>query len=358
MKKIAVIGTVGVPANYGGFEMLVENLLTYKQNPELKYQVYCSKNAYSEHPNEYKGARLIYLPLKANGAQALFYDSLSLLHACFTADMILVLGCSCPIYPLVKIFCHKRLVVNVDGIETARDKWSGFAKRVLAFCTKGAVRAADIRVSDNSAIRDYLHEKYTSDSVVIEYGGDNAFSVRDDERLKNHYGLRRGKYAFKVARIEPENNIEMVLKAFTRMPEMPLVLVGNWNRSTYGIDLRTRFANSSNLMLLDPIYDTYELNLLRSNCRLYIHGHSAGGTNPSLVEAMSLALPIFAFDVKYNRATTEGKAYYFDSANTLYDQVQSASDAHLEHVASDMREIARRRYCWTTICKKYEHLFI
>lgn len=357
MQKVAVIGTVGVPANYGGFETLVENLLDYRRNPDIAYRVYCSSKAYSEKIRCYKGAELKYLPLKANGWQAMVYDSLSLLHACFTADRLLVLGCSCPIVRLIRLVCRKKLIVNVDGIESAREKWGGAAKKVLRFCMNEAVRAADVCVADNVAIREYVADRYGKNSVVIEYGGDNAVAVRDDERLKSEYGLERGGYCFKVARIEPENNIGMVLEAFAMLPRERLVVVGNWNRSEYGRALRRRYASYPNIGMMDPIYEPSEINLLRANCRLYIHGHSAGGTNPSLVEAMSLGLPVCAFDVKYNRATTEGKALYFGSAAELAEQVGRLTPEMLSAIAREMAGIAVRRYRWTTICEKYERLF-
>ena len=109
----------------------------------------------------------------------------------------------------------------------------------------------------------------------------------------------------------------MILEAFSKMPNETLVIVGNWNRSEFGCKMRESYSVYPNILLLDPIYDPNELNLLRSNCKLYIHGHSVGGTNPSLVEAMNLGLPIIAYDVIFNRATTENSCEYFSSANEL-----------------------------------------
>lgn len=358
MNKVAIIGTVGVPANYGGFETLVQNLLDYKRNPDISYRVYCSSRSYPKKIKEYKGAELVYVPLKANGWQAMLYDSVSLLHALFTADRLLVLGCSCPLYRFVRLFSRKRLIVNVDGIESAREKWGGAAKAVLRFCMNDAVRAADVLVADNAAIQEYVAEHYGKDSVLIEYGGDNASVVRDEALLSQEYGVKQGSYSFKVARIEPENNIGMILEAFAKLPDERLVVVGNWSRSEYGRGLRERYAGYENISMLDPIYDPSRINLLRSNCRLYIHGHSAGGTNPSLVEAMWLGLPICAFDVKYNRSTTEGKAFYFRNAEELAELVKRLEPENLVTAANDMAEIAVRRYRWATICGKYERLFL
>ena len=111
------------------------------------------------------------------------------------------------------------------------------------------------------------------------------------------------------------------------------------------------------MILLDPIYDPKKINLLRSNCSFYIHGHSAGGTNPSLVEAMYLGLPIIASNVSYNRATTEGKALYFDNANDLSQIVSNLTDERKNEIAHNMKEIANSRYLWNIIVSKYENLY-
>ena len=193
---------------------------------------------------------------------------------------------------------------------------------------------------------------------MIEYGGDNAYPVEDDGTLKSKYGLVKGQYCFKVARIEPENNIEMILQAFVQMPDETIVIVGNWERSEFGKKMKNEYSSYKNIRLLNPIYDGHELNLLRSNCKLYIHGHSVGGTNPSLVEAMNLHLPIIAYDVVYNKETTEYQALYFENIETLIQCVLSMSDAAKRNsIADTMRSIALRRYQWSIICAKYEGLF-
>ena len=138
---------------------------------------------------------------------------------------------------------------------------------------------------------------------------------------------------------------------------MPLVLVGNWDNSDFGKRLRSIYTQS-NLWLLDPIYDQQKLNELRSNCKLYVHGHSAGGTNPSLVEAMNLGLPIIAFDVNYNKFTTANKAIYFRSAKDLTDKLNTIDkENQLATVATMMKEIATKEYTWQVISNKYKALF-
>ena len=147
-----------------------------------------------------------------------------------------------------------------------------------------------------------------------------------------------------------------MLEAFAGMPDKKLVLVGNWHKNQYGGGLWEKYRGYSNLELLNPIYEPKEINLLRSNCKLYIHPHSVGGTNPSLVEAMYLGLPIVAYDVVYNRATTEEKAFYFNNVNTL-QEVVTCKEGDFNKVAFSMKEVADRRYRWEIISKKYCELY-
>lgn len=358
MKKIAIIGTVGVPAKYGGYETLVENLLDYKQSDEISYQIYCSSKSYSQKQKYYKDARLVYIPLKANGMQSVFYDSLSLIHAVFTCDLILSLGTvSSFIMPIVRLFSKKRIIVNLDGLDNQREKFNSFSQRMIGKARRLAAKYADVCISDNQGIKDYALQVYHRESELIEYGGDNAGIVRNDRKLLEKYGLSRGTYCFKVARIEPENNIELILRAFSKMRNEKLVIVGNFSHSEFSRRMKEEYSVYENILMLNPIYEKEEINLLRSNCRVYIHGHSAGGTNPSLVEAMYLQLPIIAYGVVYNRETTENKAFYFNDEETLIQVLSSVTSEQLSAVSHEMYDIACRRYLWKIICSKYENLF-
>ena len=128
------------------------------------------------------------------------------------------------------------------------------------------------------------------------------------------YPFLLNEYAFSLARIQPDNNVELILDSFVANSLYPIIFVGNWNNSGYGKSLKKKYKDNPNIVLLDAIYDSTELNLLRSNCMVYIHGHSAGGTNPALVEAMFLGLPIIAFSNGFNEYTTENKAIYFNNS--------------------------------------------
>lgn len=357
-KKLAIIGTVGLPAEYGGFETLASHLVEHLDEA-YDMTVYCSGKHYprAERPRYYRGARLRYIPLKANGVQSIPYDTWSILHALFYADVLLILGVAGAwILPFVKLFTRKRIIISIDGIEWKRDKWSRLAKAYLYWAEGVAVRYSHCDISDNESIQDYTAERYGSLSNVIEYGADHTLEVRPNAEDLARYPFLAKPYAFKVCRIEPENNLEMVLEAFSEFGGYPLVLVGNWAKSTFGRNLRAAYRINTNLILLDPIYDQREIDLLRGNASVYIHGHSAGGTNPSLVEAMYLGLPVISFGVCYNRTTTEGKALYFDDAAGLASLLRTTTPAGLEEVGKQMKDIADRRYNWPLIARKYQAL--
>ncbi len=358
MKKISIIGTVGVPANYGGFESMVENLIDIKSSNELEYTVYCSSKNYQDKKESYKGAKLEYIPLNANGTQSIIYDVVSLIKASGVSDVILVLGVSgCCFLPIYRLFSKKKLIINIDGLEHRRNKWGKWTKRFLKFSEKMAVRYADVIVADNKGIQDYVLEEYGKDSELIAYGGDHVMVTQpvNADIVLSEYGLADKSFSFSVCRIEPENNVHLVLEAFKRSGRS-LVFVGNWERSDYGKSLKESYSNCSNIRMFPAIYDLNVLNVLRSNCSSYIHGHSAGGTNPSLVEAMFFGRPIIAYDVVYNRETTENKADYFSSVDNLVDILnnsmsKSDDNGHL------MVEVAEKRYRWEGIVKQYEKLY-
>ncbi|MCM1139663.1 MAG: DUF1972 domain-containing protein [Muribaculum sp.] len=357
--KVAVIGTVGVPANYGGFETLVEQLIRHNLSDDLQYSVYCSKKSYPDERWVYHGAKTEYVGFNANGIQSIPYDILSIIRASRKSDVILILGVSgCAFLPIFRLFSKRRLVINIDGLEHRRDKWNKWARKFLKFSEKQAVKYADVIVTDNKGITDYVKEEYGKDSELIAYGGDHALthsSNEETEAVLKEYGLKAGEYALAICRIEPENNVHMILDAFERAGKR-LVFIGNWQKSEYGKSLAEKYKDSKYVKITPAVYDLNKLNVIRGNCSIYLHGHSAGGTNPSLVEAMFFKVPIFAFDCVYNRESTENKATYFSSADDLIAKLNDPS-IDLTANASSMREIAERRYRWETIARQYEALY-
>lgn len=356
MKKIAVVGTVGLPAKYGGFETLVENITGTNASPNVHYTVYCSTKSYKDRQKIYKGTSLKYVPLKANGSQSIPYDIISIIRAiCSDANIVLVLGVSgAIILPYVRFFSKKKIIVNIDGLEHKRDKWSPRTRKLLRWLEKMAVKNCDVVVADNQAIAQYVEQEYGVKAEMIAYGGDHVMCQTADIEVQilKKYSLQANQYSFSLCRIEPENNVHLTLEAFSNHADKRIVIVGNWQNSEYGRNLVEQYGSKPNIDLLNPIYDIPTLNVIRANCSSYIHGHSAGGTNPSLVEAMFFGKPILAYDVLYNRYTTGDNALYYNSVQELQTLIaNSLGDGEA------MKELASQRYLWKTIARQYEALY-
>lgn len=353
--KVAIVGTQGVPANYGGFESLVENLLGVNCPKSVEYTVFCSAKDMPTKLNEYKGANLKYVGLHANGSQSIPYDIVSMCRTIRGYDVVLVLGVSgCMFMPIFRALCNSKIIVNIDGLEHRRAKWGRLARWILRTSEALAVKYADIIVADNKGIQDYVSETYGKQSELIAYGGDHVKRNLSQDFIKDtldKYGVEKNNYAITVCRIEPENNSHIILEAFSNS-DRQLVFIGNWNHSEYSRKLKEEYGKYPNIKLLDAIYDLDILYALRSNAGIYMHGHSAGGTNPSLVEAMFFGIPIIACDVVYNRETTENKAYYFKSTNDIIRHLQSD-----KLNGESMIEIANRRYTWKHISEQYCNLY-
>lgn len=356
-KKVAVIGTVGLPAKYGGFETLVEYITKYL-NKDYKFTIYCSSKTYNKKLLSYNNCNLKYLSLKANGPQSVLYDIFGMIDSLKYADSLLILGVSgCLFLPVLKLISTQKIIVNIDGMEWKRQKWGWFSKLFLKFSEGLAIKYADEIIADNKIILDYIISNYSRKVNLITYGGDHCKKINISEKLIKKYSFINGSYAFSVCRIEPENNIEIIIKAFSHINSMNLVIVGNWMNSKYGISLRLKYGNIKNIFLLDSIYNQNVLNQLRSNCDIYIHGHSAGGTNPSLVEAMCLGLAILCYEVNYNVETTKNSALYFKTTEDIINTINEINRDKLAKISNRMKMIAKDNYTWELITKQYKLLF-
>jgi len=355
--RIAIIGTRGLPNNYGGFETLAEYLVEYLAN-DFEITVFCSSKDLPSKLDEYKHAKLRYIPITSHGALGIVYDSISLILAVKKYDKILFLGFGGGfVMPFLKKYRNK-IILNIGGLDWKRDKWTPIAKRVIKAAEKLLVKYSSHIVSDNIGIKDYIANEYGRSSTFIAYGGDQAKSIEISEESIKDYPFLTSKYVFIVTRIQSDNNIEMLLNAFTKQGSIPLVMVGNWNNSEYGREIKSKYITKNNLILLDAIYDRNKLDILRSNCTFYVHGHSAGGTNPSLVEAMYLGLPIFAFASGYNENTTFNKAMYFRNEHELIQLISMSESIDVTQMGKDLKEIADKHYRWSEIAEKYKRVIL
>lgn len=351
--KISIIGSAGVPSKYGGWETLIDNLINFI-GKKFEITIFCSSKVYKKKIINYKNCNLVYIDLSPNGYQSILYDALSLYKSNKFADITLILGISGAIFfPFIKNNNNK-IITNLDGIEWKRAKWGFFTKIFLFISEIFAVKFSDFIITDNKGIYDYILKIYNRKSIQIAYGGDQAKKIALNKKLISFFNIPKN-YAFSVCRIEPENNIEMILKCFSKSSQN-IIIVGNWNASFYGKGLKKKFKLYRNIILLDEIYDLKILNALRSNALIYIHGHSAGGTNPSLVEAMFLGLPILAYDINFNRFTTDNKCLYFKNENELNFHIQNINKILNYKIGIEMKKIAKKKYNWNKISKQYYNL--
>ncbi|QXT40576.1 DUF1972 domain-containing protein [Gymnodinialimonas ceratoperidinii] len=350
--RIAILGSVGVPARYGGFETLAEHLVRFHaahDRPE-ELSVYCSTRAYAQRPDTFCNAALRYSRLPANGACSVVYDATTLRDAARRGtDVALLLGVSGAI-ALPRLSRRDMAVVtHVDGLESHRAKWSRPARAFLQWSETLAVRYSDAIIADSPVIAARLRRTYGIRAEVIAYGGDHATHTPDPPPARCDLPED---YALALCRIEPENNVEMILQAFSTS-DKPLVFVGNWDANSYGRGLKARYAAASNLHLHDPVYEAARLYQLRQGAALYVHGHSAGGTNPSLVEMMHFGLPVLAYDCAFNRETTANKAQYFDGNDALI----AALKAPLLADGDALKRVALNNYTWEKVGGAYFDLF-
>lgn len=347
---IALLGCVGVPARYGGFETLADNLARFHADASLpgRLSIYCSRPAYPDRPERYGRAELSYSRFRANGASSILYDASTLRHAITRrVDVAVLLGVSGALALPVLKRNGTRIVTHVDGLEWRRNKWSAPARALLRWSERLAVQHSDAVIADSPAIAEHLAQTYGVQAEVIAYGGDHAI-VAPVPPSPPPPDLPKD-YALALCRIEPENNVHVILEAFA-MARMPLVFVGNWRNSAYGRALAARYRSHGTIRLLDPIYAPGPLFALRTGASAYIHGHSAGGTNPALVEMMQFGLPIHAFDCVFNRETTEGQAAFFTDAENLALVLSLPSDPAR---GAALRSIAQGKYQWSIVGAQY-----
>lgn len=354
---LAIVGIVGLPARYGGFETLADHLVR-RLGRRYRMLVYCSSRGLADRPTHYRDAQLHYIGFDANGWQSIFYDAVALLQAPRQASTLLVLGVSgCVMLPLVRLLAPRtRIVTNIDGLEWKRQKWGPMARRFLKLSERIAVRFSHEVIADNRAIQEHVRGAYGRASQLIAYGGDTPTRADASAQARRSTRLAPGQYFFTVCRIEPENHLDEILQAFAALPEVPLLIVGNWNVSPYARTLRERYGALPNIELLDPIYDAGSLRRLRSEARAYVHGHSAGGTNPSLVEAMHAGMAVFAFDVTYNRHTMHQLGWYWKDPAELRAAVAATDDEQLQTTAQALRDVALRHYTWDIVARQYEEV--
>lgn len=367
--KIAFISTRGIPNNYGGFEQFAEYISVGLAQRGHEVVVYSPKfHPYQE--DTYKGVRLkhIYSPETWMGSSvgSFFYDFASLCDALKKEDFDIIYEAGytsiIPAYIWFNVRKRKRPIftTNMDGLENKRSKFSPMVRRFLDWEEKMAVKYSHYLIADNMGIHDYYKEKYDKESKFLAYGAD----IHDDfnaDYLKE-FGLQPEEYYILIARLEPENNIVMAIEGYLHSKEngrRPLIVVGKTNTPHYK-ELVEKYGNEKNVRFVGGIYDFKKLDSVRHFSKAYFHGHSVGGTNPSLLEAMAAGCFIFAHDNIFNRAVLEENAFYYPSADKVAEYLNRidtmAEESKIQYTANNI-EVIRNEYSWEHLVDEHEKYF-
>lgn len=367
--KIAFVSTRGIPNNYGGFEQFAEYISVGMAQRGHEVVVYSPKfHPYQE--STYKGVRIkhIYSPETWMGSSvgSFFYDFASLRDALKKEDFDIIYEAGytsiIPAYIWFNVKKRKRPIftTNMDGLENKRSKFSPMVRRFLDWEEKMAVKYSHYLIADNMGIHDYYKEKYGKESKFLAYGAD----IHDDFKAEylEEFGLKSEEYYILIARLEPENNIVMAIEGYLHSKEngrRPLIVVGKTN-TPHGKELVEKYGNERNVEFVGGIYDFKKLDSVRHFSKAYFHGHSVGGTNPSLLEAMAAGCFIFAHDNIFNRAVLTENAFYYPSADKVTEYLNRidtiAEGSKIQYTARNI-EVIRNEYSWESLIDKHEKYF-
>lgn len=358
--RIAIIGTRGIPNYYGGFEQFAEYLsLGLVQNGH-------EVTVYNSHTHPYQDSTWNNVTLvhrkdpenKIGTAGQFIYDLNCILDTRKkNFDIILQLGyTSSSLWGWLLPRKKSIVTTNMDGLEWKRSKYSKKVQTFLKYAEKLGIKYSDYLISDSPGIQIYIKEKYNKESIYIPYGA-HLFSDTDESTLKP-YNLNPYQYDMLIARLEPENSIEIILDGVLKAGEKRLFLVVGKHETAYGTFLKDKYKDVANILFLGGIYDINVLNNLRHFSNLYFHGHTVGGTNPSLLEAMASQALICANNNIFNKAILGEDALYFSTA----DEVSKALDTvrkqeHTVKIDHNNKKISTT-YSWPIIVAEYEaHFF-
>lgn len=357
--SIAILGTRGIPARYGGFETFAEHVSVGLAARGWQVTVYCEADG-TDRPVEYKSVRLVTLPARGIGPlRTILFDLACLWHA-RRADVSYMLGYGASLFCWIPRLAGHRVWINMDGIEWQRSKFNWLGRAYLRLMEAVATRAASRLIADAQGIKQHLLSRYRRlpPVTVIPYGG--PVVTEADAAPLASWSLTPGHYDLIVARLEPENHVLEAIQGFkARQRPHPLIVVGD-NKVDTPYVRRLNAEACDSVRFVGGVYDPNRLLALRYHCRAYIHGHSVGGTNPSLLEAMGCGNLVIAHDNVFNREVTRGNAYFFKTPADL-DVILSALDQSPDDAASfrhNVRDIVATIYTWQNIVDAYEALLM
>lgn len=383
MKNIFIIGSKGIPSNYGGFETFVEKLTECRVSEEIKYHVSCLAKDNEEF--SHNNARCFNVNVPNIGpAKAVYYDIFALKKVLKYIEennindaVIYILACRIgPFLGKYKKQAKKlgaKVFVNPDGHEWKRAKWNAFIRQYWKLSEKLMVKHADLLICDSKNIEKYIKEdykQYDPNTTFIAYGAETSKSILNDdsEELVNWYsdkGLKKKEYYLVVGRFVPENNYETMIREFMKSDtKKDFAIITNVEKNKFYEELKekTGFENDPRIKFVGTVYNQELLKKIRENAFGYFHGHEVGGTNPSLLEALATTDLNILLDVGFNKEVAEEGAIYFSKdTNSLKELIDKSDRLHLDRI-EELSRMAKKRisneYSWEYIINKYETLFL
>jgi glycosyltransferase involved in cell wall biosynthesis len=356
--KIALIGTRGVPARYGGFETCVEEVGQRLAAAGHEVVVYCRPDAGSGvRPGRYLGMELVHLPVvRRRSVETLAHTTLSVLHRSLrgTDAAIVFNAANSPLLPVINA---RRIPVatHVDGLEWLRGKWGPVGQRYYRAAEALAVRWSDALIADAQGIQDYYATEFSAPTELIAYGAP-ILTDPGAERVRE-LELEPRRYHLVVARFEPENHVREIVQGYVASAaELPLVVVGSAPYAD-GYTAEVAAAADDRVRMLGGLWDQDQVNQLYANAASYLHGHSVGGTNPSLLRAAGAGTFTIAFDVGFNREVLGAHGAYFDGPSAVTVRLME-TEADLSGARSRGEALQQniRRYNWDDVAERYEKL--
>lgn len=354
--KIAILGTRGIPNYHGGFEQFAEYFSLFLNKNGIDVYVYCS----SIHPfkdDTFKNVKRIvckdFEHIVGTPGQFLYDLNCIMDSRKRNFDVILQLGYTSSSIWSFLFPKNSIIITNMDGLEWKRTKYNPLVQKFLKFAEKLAVKHSDYLISDSIGIQDFLLKKYNKKSKYIAYGA-SLFTSPDETKI-HLYAKIPYTYDLLIARMEPENNIETIIKGYLfKKCDRKLLLIGNYNSTKFGRYLFEKYSSNDTIVFLGPIYDMSVLDNLRYYSNLYFHGHSVGGTNPSLLEAMACNCCIVAHDNVFNKSILNQDAYYFNDEHQLaeYLVLEKKSETILAKVHNNNNKVDNQ-FDWEVINSTY-----
>lgn len=358
--KIGILGTRGIPNYHGGFEQFAEYFAAFLA--EEGHEVY----VYSSHTHPYQeatfqGANIVHCidpEGKMGTAGQFLYDLNCILDSRKRDfDILLQLGYTSNSVWYFLLPKKPAIITNMDGLEWKRSKYNKWVRKFLKWAEAWAVRSSDFLIADSIGIQNYLKDTYQKTSEYIAYGAE-LFEQPDLGVLEN-YGVKSNQYNLLIARMEPENNIETILDGVVAaMQEVPFLVIGKHDVNTFGAHLKEKYKDHPYIKFVGGVYNQDHLNNLRYYSRLYFHGHSVGGTNPSLLEAMASNALIIAHRNEFNGNILNEDAFYFETPSEVAEYIDQIDnklqyEAFLGHNKRKIEQL----FSWDTINRHYLDFF-